>query len=476
MVSAATQQVLQILREQEAISRGLRQSLEEELQLSFALWESTGASSEVVAARRSAVTGALHQDTDASSLTAAVQSAEEAGLSWSGTSVTELLDKLQREEDLEGIWRCLASSLSAQDRVGIAFWIEEATKQGLEVPLEVEEAVKSLRDDEASRLQELEHGAALDRLTTKAFAAKNAEALRHLVEEAQRLQIDASSPLAALAALEGEEPPASAPSSSSTTPPPADPRPSAEKEKGVLDFLYVSSPNGQQHCFGMYELVQGERANDQPLWRQLGGERWLYSDLQGRWSIGGRSAFEKKFACNQGFIVCDRPHQGQAPDNMLGLWVRFDEERRAWCKDEEILVSSVYKEEERRARGEAKPKKQPKARARGRGGRVPAGRGEKAKDFFFPKAPAGQVPPMPPLPPPAVGQMTRAKAVKSLGLQATQRLTVEDLRKAYRQQALRWHPDRPQNHGNEEAAKRRFQEVRQAFEFLQASLQAPPAL
>jgi len=46
--------------------------------------------------------------------------------------------------------------------------------------------------------------------------------------------------------------------------------------------------------------------------------------------------------------------------------------------------------------------------------------------------------------------------------------SAQDLRRAYRRAAMRSHPDRRQNHGREEDAKRRFQDVRDAFEFLQS--------
>jgi DnaJ-class molecular chaperone len=45
----------------------------------------------------------------------------------------------------------------------------------------------------------------------------------------------------------------------------------------------------------------------------------------------------------------------------------------------------------------------------------------------------------------------------------------EDVRRAYKQAAMLWHPDRPQNHGCSEEAKNRFQDVKAAFDFLQNS-------
>jgi len=60
--------------------------------------------------------------------------------------------------------------------------------------------------------------------------------------------------------------------------------------------------------------------------------------------------------------------------------------------------------------------------------------------------------------------MSRPAALACLGLQGNP--TAEDLRRAYKEAALRWHPDRQQNHGNSDEAKQRFQEVQAAFELL----------
>merc|ERR1711933_633603 len=85
----------------------------------------------------------------------------------------------------------------------------------------------------------------------------------------------------------------------------------------------------------------------------------------------------------------------------------------------------------------------------------------------------------PPRPPPATSQratMTRHSALACLGLKCIgANPTIEEIRRAYKQAALKWHPDRQQNHGCEEEAKERFQEVRTAFEILQASVRLPAA-
>jgi len=61
-----------------------------------------------------------------------------------------------------------------------------------------------------------------------------------------------------------------------------------------------------------------------------------------------------------------------------------------------------------------------------------------------------------------------ADALACLGLDA--KPSAEELRKAYKKAALQWHPDRRQNHDCAETAKRKFQEVRAAFELLQVQV------
>lgn len=64
-------------------------------------------------------------------------------------------------------------------------------------------------------------------------------------------------------------------------------------------------------------------------------------------------------------------------------------------------------------------------------------------------------------------QLTRDAALICLGFLATDNPGKEELRLAYKKAALCWHPDRQQNHGNEEVAKQKFQEISMSLELLQ---------
>eukprot|EP00929_Paragymnodinium_shiwhaense_P096910 TRINITY_DN58649_c0_g1_i1.p1 TRINITY_DN58649_c0_g1~~TRINITY_DN58649_c0_g1_i1.p1 ORF type:complete len:753 (-),score=198.15 TRINITY_DN58649_c0_g1_i1:324-2582(-) len=71
------------------------------------------------------------------------------------------------------------------------------------------------------------------------------------------------------------------------------------------------------------------------------------------------------------------------------------------------------------------------------------------------------------------GPMTRAKALRLFGLERSDGRDWDpprdEVRRAYKQAALRWHPDRLQNHACPEEAKKRFQDVRAAFDLLQST-------
>jgi len=86
-----------------------------------------------------------------------------------------------------------------------------------------------------------------------------------------------------------------------------------------------------------------------------------------------------------------------------------------------------------------------------------------------PKAeePSGEAPP--PQSPQSSTGMTREAALECLGLPAGEQLTAAELRRAYKAAAMRWHPDRQRNHTKKEEATRRFQDVRAAYELLQAA-------
>mmetsp|Transcript_29105 Transcript_29105/g.66967 ORF Transcript_29105/g.66967 Transcript_29105/m.66967 type:complete len:294 (-) Transcript_29105:20-901(-) len=91
-----------------------------------------------------------------------------------------------------------------------------------------------------------------------------------------------------------------------------------------------------------------------------------------------------------------------------------------------------------------------------------------------PPTPSGPAPPLRP-PPPQAHQSVHPRsyaeiqALKCLGLTSPAE-SMEDLRRAYKQAALRCHPDRQQNHNMVEEATHQFQELCDAYEVLKVRL------
>eukprot|EP00930_Biecheleria_cincta_P036067 TRINITY_DN24767_c0_g1_i1.p1 TRINITY_DN24767_c0_g1~~TRINITY_DN24767_c0_g1_i1.p1 ORF type:complete len:530 (+),score=64.46 TRINITY_DN24767_c0_g1_i1:39-1628(+) len=104
--------------------------------------------------------------------------------------------------------------------------------------------------------------------------------------------------------------------------------------------IFITSPNGQQHCAGEYEKLTDEIANGQPVWQQRSGNFWLYSGTNGLWIVGSRDARDENFQCSHGMIYCRTPHGGATPDKVSGLWERFDGE--SFTEDPTIKVATSY--------------------------------------------------------------------------------------------------------------------------------------
>mmetsp|Transcript_150538 Transcript_150538/g.419489 ORF Transcript_150538/g.419489 Transcript_150538/m.419489 type:complete len:459 (-) Transcript_150538:115-1491(-) len=101
-------------------------------------------------------------------------------------------------------------------------------------------------------------------------------------------------------------------------------------------ILRVTSANGQRECAGEYLLVQNTQRNGQCLWRQIKGEHFLYSGLNGRWCIAGQDVKDDNFARSAGWISQTAPHGGRMPDRSLLPWQRWDGKR--FLRDDGITV------------------------------------------------------------------------------------------------------------------------------------------
>lgn len=111
--------------------------------------------------------------------------------------------------------------------------------------------------------------------------------------------------------------------------------------------LHIKSPNGQQRCAGEYVLVVGSNPNGFPLWRQMGGNSWLYSGTNGMWIVGSKGAKDRNFDCSRGVIYSNLPHGGVMPDKLKSLWLRLD--KQEFHEDAEIIFDSDHAPRKRKA-------------------------------------------------------------------------------------------------------------------------------
>lgn len=103
--------------------------------------------------------------------------------------------------------------------------------------------------------------------------------------------------------------------------------------------LHVTSPNGQHHCTGSYDLVAGEKANGNPIWKMSGGLRWIYCGQAGKWVIGDEQEKAKAFQCSAGYVATCGPHASITPDRVQMGFKWLDADGRTWHEDADIFVS-----------------------------------------------------------------------------------------------------------------------------------------
>mmetsp|Transcript_22169 Transcript_22169/g.61382 ORF Transcript_22169/g.61382 Transcript_22169/m.61382 type:complete len:1225 (-) Transcript_22169:123-3797(-) len=88
--------------------------------------------------------------------------------------------------------------------------------------------------------------------------------------------------------------------------------------------LHVITPRGQHACAGDYELVPKMAPNGMPLWKQKGGDHWMYSGKARRWCIGGQDVIEHRFNTSAGWLYQVEDHGGHTPDKSPGGWMRWN--------------------------------------------------------------------------------------------------------------------------------------------------------
>eukprot|EP00746_Dinoflagellata_sp_MGD_P085342 gnl/MRDRNA2_/MRDRNA2_33787_c0_seq1.p1 gnl/MRDRNA2_/MRDRNA2_33787_c0~~gnl/MRDRNA2_/MRDRNA2_33787_c0_seq1.p1 ORF type:complete len:953 (+),score=145.64 gnl/MRDRNA2_/MRDRNA2_33787_c0_seq1:58-2859(+) len=108
----------------------------------------------------------------------------------------------------------------------------------------------------------------------------------------------------------------------------------------VSEDIHVALPGELKVVSGRYALCTGKSVNDQPLWKKVDGDYWLYSCLDGTWGIGGLDVKEKRFKCSAGFIY-SASHDGAMPDKLTSSWRRWCPKEGKLLKDSGIAVFSA---------------------------------------------------------------------------------------------------------------------------------------
>lgn len=111
-------------------------------------------------------------------------------------------------------------------------------------------------------------------------------------------------------------------------------------QRGQNDYpkvLRISSP-ARTDCAGDYNLIDN-MSGGLPVWKLVGGERWLYSSSIGQWLVGGPQAAEVDFRTDLGFLSQLLYHRGMMPDVVQDSWLLFN--GSDWVCDPTITVTDM---------------------------------------------------------------------------------------------------------------------------------------
>mmetsp|Transcript_60882 Transcript_60882/g.132069 ORF Transcript_60882/g.132069 Transcript_60882/m.132069 type:complete len:602 (-) Transcript_60882:47-1852(-) len=105
----------------------------------------------------------------------------------------------------------------------------------------------------------------------------------------------------------------------------------------VPEVFFLATPK-KQRCAGRYDLVADEFPNGFPLWKQRGGEHWIFTGTNGRWYVGGVREKILKFQCSSGSIRSRHAHGSRTPHRPGVAWLVLD--HGCWTEDPEILLGT----------------------------------------------------------------------------------------------------------------------------------------
>lgn len=344
------------------------------------------------------------QSGDAQSL---LSNLEPAGLS-------EFLPKAQELWSLEEtlvVWRCLQTAIAEDDRLALETWLELAGQlTGLSMPVEVSRLVDQMRERERRALQGLERQQEVYRQISFALEAQDAVLLNDLLQVCLQERLDATPVRLAMQQLRSE------PGQQSIGPGPPLPSERRRNSERTRRTSGATNDMGKTRADGSQAQFSGEETR------------------------------ARRASGNAGMTNWEREQQRHVEQ------ARASEERRAQAEREKMEAEAEARRKADQAAEESRRRAAEAAEAKRRQEREE----EKKKERRRKQEEEHKKP------------LDRAEALRVLGFDPRAFPTVEDLKKAYRSGALKYHPDRRHNHDDPEAAADMFRRVKASFDLLAA--------
>eukprot|EP00746_Dinoflagellata_sp_MGD_P124950 gnl/MRDRNA2_/MRDRNA2_59622_c0_seq1.p1 gnl/MRDRNA2_/MRDRNA2_59622_c0~~gnl/MRDRNA2_/MRDRNA2_59622_c0_seq1.p1 ORF type:complete len:583 (+),score=106.70 gnl/MRDRNA2_/MRDRNA2_59622_c0_seq1:96-1844(+) len=451
----------EILEEHISVCRRLWEGVMDELVLEEVLWTSQSASQVPVTseiAQAQALVREAVMSGDTAQLAAALSHAEMHGLSLSSPTLNESLNRLKLEEELEVMWRCLLKALQNRDYSDLELWQREVAARGLQVPEGIDLVVHTLQGEERTRLKQLEYQHRFRERVEDAFRMQDETLLDALAIEARSVGADPGLAEGKLQMLRGNR----------------------RTEAGINELRRKSVSELKQELTKLGASADGAVEKEE-LVQLLAALRETGTSGPTERKPGGSANFAASFPGNpKSAPPSTTPPPRPSPkagssrtaskESVNGTWVCTVCKRSNFNFDGVCQVCGTDKDYVSRkstssdshgprsstgAQANSRSSQSPQSPRHGRSSTssTPGAQGSAKSSQSSSNA----------NPPRVASKLTREQALAHLGLGKD--ATNEEVRKAYKQAALRWHPDRRQNHGNEEEAKKRFQEAKEAFDY-----------
>lgn len=369
-------------------------------------------------------------------------------------ALSEMLDVLLAVEEREGLWCCLSSALDEPDYILLAFWLGEAKLKQLIVPPKVRafwnDAVQSV-----SALQGLntscEYHEVFEIRVMNAQAQSDRSELGRLIVEAERFGADPGMAKAALNAMDRRG------DSGLETDVLKDSTVGALKAELAKHSVDLQGSYDKEELIDMLRALRtrksGLRPDDARNTAESPRSRLARTLQETRHEPHGQHASYSRRLTDPS--CGSKAHVRSASSLPLEGRRQGGAYPSAWHAHAKENVNADSTKQHRPTGKSQAP------RASHEAGCEASGQHSKhnTKHTWGPST-RGQVAP------PANRTISRDEALECLGLDVHGSPSMEDIRHAYKRAALRWHPDRHHNHGNEQEASHHFQKAREAFELL----------